>query len=126
MRPDERPMAARVHVRVGDPGGVHSLIFYRMILPFDTLAVAAQCAELDAWAMRLDERILCMGEIRGGVELAGRHGEEGPQAAVAVDAKRLVMLAAVGEAALAGIARLAIVAAPDALRSAELETRLPR
>lgn len=29
-----------------------------MLLPFDTALFAAQCAELDAWAKRLDERIL--------------------------------------------------------------------
>jgi len=42
------------------------------------------------------------------VELAGWHGEQPPQAAVAVDAERLVVLAAVGEPARAGVALLAV------------------
>lgn len=33
-------------------------MYWRMILPFDTSAVAAACTQLDGWAQRLDERIL--------------------------------------------------------------------
>lgn len=36
----------------------HSLFYWRMLLPFDATPFTAQCAELDAWAKRLDERIL--------------------------------------------------------------------
>ena len=66
---------------------------------------------LMAWqadAERLDQRELLEGELLRDVQLAGGDGEQRPQAAVAVDAERLVVLAAVGVAAAAGVALLAV------------------
>ena len=63
---------------------------------------------------RLDEGELLEGELARDVELAGGDEEARPQAAVAVDAERLVLLAAVGVAAPAGVALLAVDVRLDA------------
>ena len=57
---------------------------------------------------RLHQGELLEGELARDVQLAGRHEEARPQAAVAMDAERLVLLAAVGVAAAAGVALLAV------------------
>lgn len=53
-------------------------------------------------AERLDERELLEGELRGGVELVRRHGDELTHAAIGVDAEALELHAAVGLAVPAG------------------------
>ena len=60
------------------------------------------------------------------MQLAGRHREQRSQAAVAVDTERLVMLAAVGEAPLTGIALLAVDVGLDAAAVARLHVLDPR
>ena len=47
-------------------------------------------------------------ELARNVQLSGRHKEARPQAAVAVDAQRLVLLTAIGQSATAGVALLAV------------------
>jgi hypothetical protein len=51
---------------------------------------------------------LIEGQLARDVQLARGDGEEWPQAAVAVDTERLMVLAAIGVTALAGVALLAI------------------
>ena len=60
------------------------------------------------------------------MELAGRYGEQRPQAAVAVYAKRLMVLAAVGEATDARVARLAVDVGLDAAAVTGLHVRHAR
>ena len=78
---------------------------------------SSRCPAVDCVAAdgeRLDERVLGRREPGRGMELAGGHGEQLPQAAVAVHAERLVVFAAVGEAAGAGVAPLAVDVGLDA------------
>src|SRR6185295_12979252 len=59
-------------------------------------------------AERLDERERVGREVAGGVELAGRQDEAGPEAAVGHHAEDLEVLAAVAAAGAAGAAFLAV------------------
>ena len=74
---------------------------------------------------RLDQGELLEGERPRDVELAGGHEEAGPQAAVAVDAERLVLLAAVRLAAAAGVALLAVDVRLDGATVAGLDVARP-
>ena len=75
----------------------------------DSLGLGAAAVDgVTADGQRLHQGQLLEGQLARDVQLAGRHEELRPQSAVAVDAQRLVLLAAVGVAAPAGVTLLAV------------------
>src|SRR5262249_22169227 len=88
--------------------------------PFAPLDVGAVHA-VRADAERFDERELLEGELRGGVELVRRQGDELTHAAVGVDAEAPELHAAVGLAVPAGDARAAGEVGLDGAEVANLQ-----